>query len=155
MKKLICIMALIVCQTSVWAQHHFRVTEVPVFRSVDDSIAYTNSQHIFQQIVAGKISNLSADSILSYLRTIGEQSIIGRKKTYSASKDFVSINQLDSIKLMGDVTRLSISNTTHRKLPGKIFTYKNLQYLELVNTSTRRLQKLHKLPNIKSILCIE
>jgi len=144
----ICLGAYNLCE----GQHHFSVTETPIFRSADDSIAYTNSQRIFQQIIAGKITNLSADSILHQIRSMSERIIIGKRKKYFASNDFVSYDSLvTTIHDPNQITKLSIENRSDKRLPAKIFKYKNLESIELVNVPIRRLQKLHKLPGIKSI----
>ncbi len=70
------------------SQHDFRITEVPVFKSADDSIAYANAQATFQKIVAGQLKNLPSDSVMNQMRMITERGVIGRRKIYHASQNF-------------------------------------------------------------------
>jgi Leucine-rich repeat (LRR) protein len=136
---------------SAQAQHQFTVTDVPVFRSATDSIEYTQTQNIFQQIVAGKLKNMSADSVLQQMRAVAARSMVGRRKTYFASRSFLTYDSLLLLDDFHSVMKLSISHVEARRLPSKVFQCKNLEYLELVNTSIRRIQKLKKLPNLKSL----
>ncbi len=151
MKSFIVVTTLIVITFSTHAQHQFSVVDVPIFKSAKDSIEYTSAQNIFQQILSGKIKNMSADSALKQMRAIGERSITGRKKTYYATKNFMTYDSLKKLEDYSQVTKLSITNSKSKRLPRIVLQCKNLEYLELVNAPTRRVQMLKKLPNLKSL----
>jgi Leucine-rich repeat (LRR) protein len=151
MKRLVVLIALLLIMIASYSQHQFSISDVPLFKSAIDSVAYTQSQQLFQQIVAGKINNMSADSVLKQMRVVAERSIIGRKKTYFASSHFLTYDSLSTIKNYSQVINLSITGAKTKRLPREVFRCKNLEYLELVNVPVRRIQKLKKLSKLKSI----
>jgi len=150
MKSFLLVATSMIIHLSLQAQHQFLVTEIPIFKSANDSIAYTNSQVIFQKIVAGQITHLSTDSVLNEIRTIGER-IIGKRKTYHASPNFFPFDSLPLINNPDQITKLSISNIQFKRLPKAVLKCKNLEFLELVNLPIRNIFNLKKFPNLKSV----
>ncbi len=130
MKRFLVLSSLMIIHFSLQAQHQFLVKEVPIFKSAPDSIAYTTSQATFQKMVAGQTKHLSADSVLNAMRTIGERSIIGKRKTYHASPNFFPFDST--------LTRLNESMIGLEIL-------RNLRYYSSPTTNSSAYQKLSAL----------
>ena len=61
--------------SSLYCQQNFRVTEVPVFKSSNDSIEHAQIQAEFQKMLTSNTHIESLDSLVKVMREIGARSI--------------------------------------------------------------------------------
>jgi Leucine-rich repeat (LRR) protein len=128
---------------------------VPVFANKKDSTDYAQVQSSLQEIWRTNINPVERkkyDSLLQ-LHTTLRSKIIGYRVIYSPNRTFTPIEDILLGKKEADsVKSLSISGKEIKKVPNLVFNCINLEELELVNTSIRKLPtKLNKLPHLKSL----
>jgi Leucine-rich repeat (LRR) protein len=128
-------------------------SEEPVFKSKNDSLKYTTAQLVIRQMMEGKNFNAQKlDSLLVTIQKLRANSIIGYRKIYSPHSTFFSFDSLSTKPNRTGITKLSISTKHYRKISREILACKNLEELELVNTSIQKIPKsLQKLPQLKTI----
>ena len=129
------------------------VFEEPIFKSKNDSLKYAASQLAIRQMMEGKNFNgQKLDSLVLTIQKLRVNSIIGYRKIYSPHSTFFPFDSLPAMPNRTGITKLSISNKRYRKISREILTCKNLEELELVNTSVqkipRSLRTLHQLKTI-------
>ena len=113
-------------------------------------MAYVKAQADYLNIVSSRTVSAKADSVLKELLTIRERKA-GTRKVYYPSPDFISYDSMLMLDYPAQITSLSITNIKTKRLPKEVFNCNQLQFLELVNTPIRNLQKLKKLPHLKSV----
>ncbi len=136
---------------SLYSQQNFRMTEVPVFKSPNDSIEYAQTQAEFQRILASKSNVLSTDSLIKVMREIATRSITGYRRVYKGSLNLFPYDSLSFITDFSSVKTLSISNIKSNRIPENVWHCKNLETLELVNTRIRTLKKMKRLVRLSNI----
>lgn len=126
----------------------------PVFANKKDSADYVQVQaslrEIFQQNPNSRKREL--DSLMN-LSNLLRSKIIGYKTIYKPNDEFMDYRDVLSGKVdPKQVTQLSFSNNSLKKLPKEIFECTSLKELELVNARVKKLpKKLGKLTQLKSI----
>jgi Leucine-rich repeat (LRR) protein len=124
----------------------------PIFKNRADSIQFEKTQQAIREMVDGKLYDpIVADSIFAISTEIRNR-IIGYRKVYSVNPIFFPFDSLAFNSDRSAIKQLSLSKVRSKKLPIEIFTCKNLEELELVNTSIGKIQKkLTSLPQLKTI----
>ncbi len=124
----------------------------PIFKSKSDSVQFEKTQKLIREMVEGKKCDPKMmDSIFALSMEIRNR-IIGYRKVYQANPDFFPFDSLAFKSDRSSITRLSISKVKSKKIPSEIFFCKNLEELELVNTSIGKIQKkLNHLPRLKTV----
>ncbi len=124
----------------------------PIFKNKSDSIQFEKTQKAIREMVDGKRYDPKvADSIFAISTEIRNR-IIGYRKVYSGNPNFFPFDSLTFKSDRSAIKQLSLSKVRSKKLPIEIFTCKNLEELELVNTSIGKIQKkLTSLPQLKTI----
>jgi Leucine-rich repeat (LRR) protein len=126
----------------------------PVFANKKDSADYVQVQaslrEIFQESPNSRKREL--DSLMN-LSNLLRSKVIGFKTIYKPNDDFTDYRDVLNGKVdPKQVTQLSFSNNSLKKLPNEIFECTNLKELELVNARVKKLpKKLGKLTQLKSI----
>ena len=123
----------------------------PIFRSKRDSLSYL----VLENHIAAARTKApeKLDSLYREYGKIMEGGILGYRKVYRAS--FTPLDSLKLVKDLSQINQVSIIKFKGNKLPKEIFTCKNLEELELVNTSIKRIQgKLNKLPKLKRLIVL-
>ncbi len=153
MKYLLLLMISIPFHLACMAQHQFTISEVPIFNSANDSIAYANLQAMLQRTVTEQpeFKKLNADSLRNEMRIITKRGMIGKKKTYHATSSFFPYDSLAFTNKPTQIKMLSLTDVKLKRLPKEVFKCYNLEALELVNTTVRGINKLTKLPKLRSI----
>jgi Leucine-rich repeat (LRR) protein len=128
------------------------VFDQPIFKTSADSIQFEKTQKAIREMVDGKrYDPIVADSIFA-ISTEVRSRIIGYRKVYPSNSDFFPFDSLAFKSDRSAIKQLSLSKVKSKKLPIEILTCKNLEELELVNTSIGRIQKkLNRLPQLKTI----
>ncbi len=128
----------------------------PVFKDKTDSTQYSQVQIAIRELVQQNPNSMENrkkfDSLLTISNTLRAK-IIGYKVIYKPNDEFTDYQDVLNGKVdPKQVTQLSFSNNSLKKLPKIIFECANLKELELVNTRVKKLpKKLGNLPELKSI----
>jgi Leucine-rich repeat (LRR) protein len=128
----------------------------PVFKDKTDSTQYSQVQIAIRELVQQNPNSMENrkkfDSLLTISNTLRAK-IIGYKVIYKPNDEFTDYRDVLNGKAdPKQVTQLSFSNNSLKKLPKEIFECANLKELELVNTRVKKLpKKLGKLTQLKSI----
>jgi Leucine-rich repeat (LRR) protein len=141
------------CSVVAVAQVSNNGIEVPIFKSKDDSVNYYLIQaRIKAAFMASPPDQEKADSLSGQLMIILRTGISGYKKEYQSNPLFLSYAKLSTAKNMDSVKEISISSMRRKKFPKEILNCKNLESIELVNTSIKRLPgKLRSLTKLKDV----
>jgi Leucine-rich repeat (LRR) protein len=129
--------------------------QIPVFASKKDSVDYAQVQQALQDLLrtnAGPIKREVYDSLM-YVQNQLRSRIIGFRVIYRPNREFTQYNDIkDNPEKASTLTQLSLSGKEWRKLPSTIYNCQQLEELELVNTSLKKLPaRLKKLPRLKAI----
>jgi Leucine-rich repeat (LRR) protein len=132
----------------------FAQKSYPVFANKQDSAGFAQvNEAIFSifKTQQNQSSNSQLDSLYK-LRMQYAAKIIGNRIEYVANQSFTAIDDVISGKVAAHtVTKLSITNAS-AKPPKALYQCQNIQELELLNTSIKKLPvKLSKLKKLKSI----
>jgi len=128
----------------------------PVFKDKTDSTQYSQVQIAIRELVQQNPNSMENrkkfDSLLTISNTLRAK-IIGYKVIYKPNDEFTDYRDVLTGKANPkQVTQLSFSNNSLKKLPKEIFECANLKELELVNARVKKLpKKLGKLTQLKSI----
>lgn len=128
----------------------------PVFKDKTDSAQYSQVQIAIRELVQQNPNAMENrkkfDSLLTISNTLRGK-IIGYKVIYRPNDQFTDYRNVLNGKVDPiQVTQLSFSDNSLKKLPKEIFACTNLKELELVNARVKKLpKKLSKLPELKSI----
>lgn len=126
---------------------------VPVFKTNADSLEFAKIQSSIQEIFKRERTAQSARQLdsLFKLQMVFRDKIIGYKTIFTTDKAFTKYDDLTASKVSPEsVIKLSLNDVN--RIPKNVITCTNLQELELVNTSIKKLpKKLNKLKHLKSI----
>lgn len=130
------------------------VQEEPIFKSKEDSVSYANLQNILGKSVIDPKAPRKLDSLFVLrMRLVSADKILGFRKIYRANPDFFQYENLSDHTDFAQVKELSLSGKKYKKLPAKVFKCKNLEVLQVVNTSLSRMpRKLNRLSPLKTIM---
>ncbi|NOS93708.1 MAG: leucine-rich repeat domain-containing protein [Cyclobacteriaceae bacterium] len=122
-----------------------------VFANKTDSVLYEKVNKEMLQLMRVGNENKVLDSLMDMYRQIRERSI-GTRKVYRPHPEFFPADSLSFEKDKSLIISLSISNTRITSLPKSLFECTELEELELVNTSVRKLpRKLRKLKKLRAV----
>lgn len=153
MKK-IAVLWILVSTTSITFSQvpktEFWILEEPIFKTTKDSADYARAQVQFKSLITDRTKFDAIDSLMKVIQGIRQRGIIGTRKVYSPSPGFTQYQ--GSIKNYDEIKHLSISEKGLRRIPKDVLLCKNLEALELVNTSIRKIsKKLNGLSLLSSI----
>ena len=112
----------------------------PVYKSKQDSIKL----HRIEKELSNLINTTDADvkkldSLRALLEKTQSTEITGFRSIYLPATDHVSLDSLLRMKDLLSVKRVSIHNYHSKDLPAILFQCRNLESLELINTTVRHL----------------
>jgi Leucine-rich repeat (LRR) protein len=136
-----------------YAQVSSNGSEVPVFKSKADSAKYyLIKAQMKSAFEASPVDGKKADSLSGELMIILRTGISGYKKEYSPNPLFFPYSKLWNATNLDSIKAVSISSVRRRKFPKEILRCKNIEEIELVNTSINRLpRKLKTLSKLKHV----
>ncbi len=118
----------------------FRPSEIPVFRSRQDSIRLEQINDAIADCQQRQPPDPTClDTLLAVRRKIVEEGIVRYIRIYSPTHDYVPFDSLRFIKDLSVIRRVTISNRRLRGIPAPVLQCTNLQTLEIVNCRLRRL----------------
>ena len=127
----------------------------PIFKSKDDSARYAILQNELSKSFAHTTDQKKLDSLFRLTSQLMKVGIIGFRKVYRPDPNFIPFENLNEHSDFDQVKELCISKGKFKRLPPNVFLCKNLEVLQLVNTSLSRLQKkANRLPNLKTIIIL-
>ena len=131
--------------SNIYGQHRIKL-----FRSKDDSIRYTMvEKSIDEELSHSPLRHQKMDSLTQLQSKIFAEGIVF-KTVYRPSKDFILTDSLTTTSDFLLVKKLCIYNK--KEIPEILWNCKDLEALEFINTSIKRLPKeLAAFPNLKSI----
>jgi Leucine-rich repeat (LRR) protein len=133
----------------------------PIFANKADSTAYYSVMNAVLKIMMnpGRQANARDEKTLKTLDSLRRRQalfadrIIGYRIDYEANKKFTNYRDLKNGTIKAEsVTQLSLADLRLRSIPSEIYQCKNLQELELVNTTIEKFpSRLNKLLKLKSV----
>lgn len=127
---------------------------VPIFSTPKDSVEYSQIQLAIREIFsAGQVANNQALDSLMRLQASLRSRITGYRTIYQPNASFTAWHDLETGKSKAaDITKLSLAGKQHKKIPSSVYACHNVQELELVNTSLKRLpKKLNRLTRLETV----
>ncbi|SKC82625.1 leucine-rich repeat domain-containing protein [Ohtaekwangia koreensis] len=130
-----------------------RNVEVPVYRSMQDSIRLANVDAVLQAISSHEPVDIKVlDSIMALKQTIYQESVLRLRTIYKPSEDFIPFDSIHSRKDIHTLKKVSIASRKLNTLPEELLQCDSLESLEIVNCSIRKIQKqINNLPRLTSI----
>lgn len=143
------IILLLIAQSGCIAQTTFAIQEMPVFKTSADSARYAQVNLDLRLVLSDRDNVKNIDSLMSQLRWLTENRVIGQRKIYLGSPGFITSDSLRTMSDFSGVHHVTVSEM--KRMPKEVWHCKNLQTLELLNTKIRKLGKLNKLPKLTAI----
>ncbi len=129
------------------------IKEEPIFRSKEDSAQFAAVQHAISKSYTETTDPKRIDSLFKLSSQLFMSRVVGFRKVYCAYPDFIQYEKLNEHSNFSQIKELSISKGKFKSIPSQVFKCKNLEVLQLVNTSLSRLQrKVNRLPNLKMVI---
>lgn len=145
--------------TLIWCSHSvvYAQSQVPVFRTRQDSADYFTTQKLISELFARKPEDRAStniDSLMQLQMKRRQTSMIGYAYVYQRSDGYTSLDDLVNQRTRpAQVTRLSIENIGDGELPDVVLKCVGLESVEFVNTHLtrlpRELRKLKKLTQVR------
>jgi Leucine-rich repeat (LRR) protein len=151
--SLLLISFLLLLSQKIVAQVLSNGSEVPIFKTKNDSVKYYLIQaQIKAAFEASPVDQKKADSLSGEMMVIFRTGgIKGYKKEYRSNPLLFPYSKLNTTTNLDTIRELSISKVRSKRLPKEILQCKNLETLELVNTRINRLRKLKSLTKLKEV----
>lgn len=126
----------------------------PYFESKDDSTTYALINKKFQEAFARKESfdKSTTDSLLTIFSSL-QKKVVSQRFYYLPSEEFTPWEKVVEQNLFDEVRLISFYTSTYTQLPELLSTCKNVEAIELVNTSIKKIpKKIAQLSKLKTIL---
>jgi Leucine-rich repeat (LRR) protein len=123
---------------------------VPIYRSKEDSIAIALLDEKIETSLTSRGHRSKVDSLFKLRSKLFQEGVIGTRRIYHPSRDFLSIDSIAKLSDRSGVKKITISKVS--ELPSILYSCTNAEVLELVNTTLDVLPaELNSLPNLKTI----
>lgn len=131
-----------------------KTVEVPVFRSPQDSMRLVALDQAFKNCQQQQPpDNACIDTLLTQRKKIAQEAILRYRKIYYPAKGYFPFDSLRFCKDLSAIRYITINNRKLRKVPRQILKCTNLQSLEIVNCSIRKIQnKVNTLDCLKTLI---
>ncbi len=126
----------------------------PYFESKEDSTAYVLINKNFREAFASKspTDKNTIDSLSNVYSTL-QKKVLSFRTYYQPSEEFTPWEKVVEQNLFDEVKLISFYSSAYTKLPDLLITCKNVEAIELVNTSIKKIpKKLAHLTGLKTIL---
>jgi Leucine-rich repeat (LRR) protein len=126
----------------------------PYFESKEDSAAYVLINKNFREAFARKdfSDQKSIDSLSNVYSTL-QKKVVSYRTYYQPSEEFTPWEKVTEQNLFDEVRLISFYSGTYTQIPELLNTCKNVEAIELVNTSIKKIpKKLAQLTKLKTIL---
>jgi Leucine-rich repeat (LRR) protein len=125
----------------------------PYFELKEDSITYNQVSKNLQEAFALKEFDKNLMDSLSTVFGYLQKKIVSQRFYYQPSEEFTPWEKVVEQNLFDEVKLISFYSSAYTKLPDLLITCKNVEAIELVNTSVKKIPKnLAQLTNLKTIL---
>jgi len=156
MKKLVVFFFLIMITQIGFSQKVItpqRPIRYPYFEAKEDSVAYTSVGENLRKAFSTKEFNQQLIDSLSNLFGSLQKKMVGYRFYYVASNEFTPWEEVVKENLFDEVKLISFYSSTYTQLPELLITCKNVEAIELVNTSIKKIpKKIAQLSKLKTIL---
>jgi Leucine-rich repeat (LRR) protein len=125
---------------------------VPVYKSKSDSIRLEEIQQLIRvHLKRNPVNENKIDSLMDLRTRISDEVIVSYRRIFKPSSDFFPDDSLKYITDYDKITRVSVSGKN--QIPESVYRCKNLEEIELVNTSVRILPpELNTMPKLRSVV---
>ncbi|WP_165823892.1 leucine-rich repeat domain-containing protein [Pseudochryseolinea flava] len=140
--------------TSLHAQspNRYKPATVAIYKTTQDSVQLAHLDRLLEMAYQKTRPQLDYIDSLEKARTIfARQAILKMKRLYYADENKTPIDSLFLINDLSRVTAVSIEGKKLKSLPRILSHCKNLQQLEIVNCSLRKIQRLPSLRKLTTV----
>ena len=130
------------------------IQEEPIFKLKEDSVQYSRIQSALNKSFVDSANRAKRDSLFQLMFTLTRpDKVVGFRRVYRANPDFFQFENLSDHTDFEQIQELSLSGKKIKKVPAEVFKCKNLEVLQLVNTSLSKInRKVNRLSALKMII---